>query len=79
MGFTSHIFIYDSTYHALDLGVPGRRTRVGLLPHRYMLTEPYGDTFAIECLPCVEIDIGQVPSGIPLDLLTQMGFLDIGK
>jgi hypothetical protein len=44
-----------------------------------MLTEPYGDTFAIECLPCVEIDIGQVPSGIPLDLLTQMGFLDIGK
>ena len=60
MGFTSHIFIYDSTYHALDLGVPGRRTRVG-------------------CLPCVEIDIGQVPSGIPLDLLTQMGFLDIGK
>jgi hypothetical protein len=64
----------------LDWGVPDRAYQDrSFAPHRYMLTEPYGDTFAIECLPCVEIDIGQVPSGIPLDLLTQMVFLDIGK
>jgi hypothetical protein len=40
MGFTSHIFIYDSTYHALDLGVPGRRTRVGRLPPPMETLEP---------------------------------------
>jgi hypothetical protein len=74
MGFTSHIFIYDSTYHALDLGVPGRRTRVGLLhPTVMRITEPYGDTVAIECLPCVEIDVGQVPERISLDLRTTTG------
>ena len=59
---------------------PIERTRVGLLhPTVMKITEPYGDNVAIEYPPCVEIDIGQEPSGIPLDLLTQMVFLDIGK
>jgi hypothetical protein len=49
--FEVQIFIHDSTYHALDLGVPGRRTRVGLLPHQCLSLEPHSDTVAMECRP----------------------------